>query len=90
VCADADPSVARASVASRGTASAMLATFNAQATQAAPASIRTIAARDQERLAGIVVNTVSDELLRDAPGDNTATRSIKSVGRGLRRLFGGN
>ncbi len=88
-CGDADARVTRASVATRGTASAMLATFNAQATHTAPPSIRAITARDQDRLAGVVANALYDDLLADAPGDNTVTRGLKSVGRGIKRLFGG-
>jgi hypothetical protein len=89
ICGEDTPDAVRDATTSQGTMSAILATFNAQATDTAPPSIRAIAARDQQQLAGIVASALLDGLLNPTPSDRGLTGGLKSVGRGIRRLFGG-
>jgi hypothetical protein len=89
ICGEDATDVPREATPSQGTMSAMLATFNAQATDAAPVSIRRITARDQQQFAGIVANALLDDFLRETQSGGGITGGLRSVGRGIRRLFGG-
>jgi hypothetical protein len=89
ICGEEATDVTREAAPHQGTMSAVLATFNAQATDTAPPSIRTIAARDQQQFAGVVANALLDDFLRDTQSGGGVTGGLRSVGRGIRRLFGG-
>jgi hypothetical protein len=90
------------------TASAVLATFNAQATQSAPPNIRAVAAVDRQNIAGVAADAVladvgsklsgnvarmlgpdAGHVLKQLQADDPEGNPLRSLGRGIKRMFGG-
>ncbi len=88
LCGEGEKST-RQPKATDGSMSAMLASFNSQCVDTAPRSIRTLVARDQNALGGVVAAGLYDEFIDSSTSGNAIGRGIKSVGRSIKHLFGG-